>query len=69
MFNPDGWKPRPECHNGNNNCHHEAAPRGSKTGTQGLKGNYERSKIPELLCREIIESTANKLKLSQTILL
>lgn len=66
MFNPDGWKPKPECHNGNLNCHHEAAPRGSKTGTQGLKGNYERSKIPELLCEEIIKSTAEKS--SQTIL-
>ena len=39
LFNPEGWKPRPECWNGNTNCHHEAAPRGSKTGTQGKKGN------------------------------
>ena len=28
IFNPNGWKPRAECHNGNTNCHHEAAPRG-----------------------------------------
>lgn len=67
LFNPDGWKPRPECYNGNIKCHHESAPRGAKTGTQGLKGNYERSKIPELLCREIIESTVNKIGSSQTI--
>ena len=46
LLNPDGWQPRPQCHNGNKNCHHEAAPRGSRTGTQGLKGNYNRSKIP-----------------------
>ena len=56
LFNPDGWIPKTQCYNGNKNCHHEAAPRGSKTGTQGLKNNYERSKIPQLLCKEIIES-------------
>ena len=37
---------RPMCFNGNKNCHHEPAPRGSKTGTQGLKGAYERGIIP-----------------------
>lgn len=36
------------CKNGAS-CH-EAAPRGSRTGTQGLKNDYERSKIPEELC-------------------
>ena len=50
------WKPRPVCKNGNRNCHHQPAPRGSKTGTQGLKGSYDRSKIPEELCKEIIET-------------
>jgi len=39
---------------------HEAAPRGSRTGTQGLKNNHERSKIPYLLCREIIETILQK---------
>jgi len=56
LLNPDGWQPRPQCHNANNNCHHEAAPRGSRTGTQGLKGNYNRSKIPEKLCLEILKA-------------
>ena len=56
IFNPNGWQPRPECHNGNKNCHHEPAPRGSRTGTQGLKGNYNRSKIPNQLCVEILKS-------------
>jgi hypothetical protein len=56
MFNPQGWQPRPKCWNGNIDCHHEPAPRGSKTGTQGLKGSYERSKIPYELVREILES-------------
>lgn len=50
------WKPRPVCKNGNRDCHHQPAPRGSKTGTQGLKGSYERSKVPEDLCKEIIET-------------
>jgi len=56
IFNPNGWKPRPKCFNGNTKCHHEEAPRGSKTGTQGLKDNYERSKIPKELCFEILKS-------------
>jgi len=56
MYNPDGWKPRKKCWNGNKKCHHEAAPRGSKTGTQGLKNDYERSKNPVELCKEILLS-------------
>lgn len=43
------WQPRKMCKNGDS-CH-DAAPRGSHDGgTQGLKGNYERSMIPEQLC-------------------
>ena len=56
LFNYKGWKPRPKCFNGNRKCHHQPAPRGSRTGTQGLKNNYERSKIPKKLCEEIINS-------------
>jgi hypothetical protein len=52
--NSTKWIPRPMCKNGDP-CH-VAAPRGSKTGTQGLKGSYERSKIPEELCLEILKS-------------
>jgi hypothetical protein len=52
--NSKNWTPRPMCHNGNKNCHHQPAPRGSKTGTQGKKGSYERSKIPNELCVEIL---------------
>ena len=44
---------KPMCHNGDN-CH-EAAPRGSKTGTQGLKGSKERSVIPSEFCKYIVE--------------
>jgi site-specific DNA-cytosine methylase len=56
IFNPNGWNPRAECFNGNKKCHHESAPRGSITGTQGKKGSYNRSKIPEKLCEEILKS-------------
>ena len=56
LLNIDGWIPRPECKNGNKDCHHESAPRGSRTGTQGLKGAYNRSKIPEELCIEVIKA-------------
>lgn len=52
--NSTKWTPRPMCKNGDP-CH-VAAPRGSSTGTQGLKGAYERSKIPEDLCYEILNS-------------
>ena len=57
-FNQKGWKPRSMCNyrQKNCNCHHEKAPRGSKTGTQGLKGNYERSVVPYELCKEILKS-------------
>jgi len=53
------WKPK-TCHNGNKDCHHQPAPRGSKTGTQGLKGAKDRGVIPSALFEEIfdiIEST------------
>ena len=44
---------KPMCKNGSP-CH-EPAPRGSKTGTQGLKGSIERSRIPEELCKHIVK--------------
>ena len=56
LFNVNGWKPRPICFNGNTNCQHQPAPRGSRTGTQGMKNNYERSKVPNELCKEILLS-------------
>ena len=54
-FNEKGWQPRAMCFNGNKNCHHQPAPRGSQTGTQGIKGNYLRSIVPYKLCKEILE--------------
>ena len=45
------WSPRAMCKNGDS-CH-EAAPRGSRTGTQGLKGAKDRSRVPYELSQEI----------------
>lgn len=47
------WKPRPMCKNGEP-CH-VAAPRGAKTGTQGLKGAKERSRVPYQLGEELLK--------------
>lgn len=52
--NSDKWIPRNMCKNGDK-CH-ESAPRGSRTGTQGIKGDYNRSMIPKELCLEILKS-------------
>jgi hypothetical protein len=52
--NCHSWNPRKMCKNGDT-CH-VAAPRGSKTGTQGISTYYDRSKVPEQLCEEIIKS-------------
>lgn len=56
--NSKHWNPRPMCKNGDP-CH-ESAPRGSRTGTQGLKGNYDRSKIPTDLCVDILLSCSRE---------
>ena len=59
------WLPRNICRNYkydkegniiNKHCHHASARRGSPTGTQGRKGSYERSMIPDELCLEILNS-------------
>jgi len=48
------WKPKDKlCFNGCDD--HEKAPRGSKTGTQGLKGSKERGIIPSALFKEIFK--------------
>lgn len=63
--NSKTWQPKPVCKNYkydkqgniiNRHCHHESARRGSKTGTQGKKGSYNRSKIPTELCESILSS-------------
>lgn len=44
---------KPMCKNGDP-CH-DAAPRGAKTGTNGLKGSKTRSIIPAQLCEHIVK--------------
>lgn len=51
------FKPRKMCKNGDR-CH-VPAPRGSKTGTQGIKGYKDRSRIPEQLFIDIFEQYIN----------
>ena len=52
-----GWTARPVCKNGDP-CH-VAAPRGSRTGTQGLPNAALRAKLPYELCVEVLNA-ANK---------
>jgi hypothetical protein len=56
----NGWIPRKACVNGD--ACHDAAPRGSKTGTQGLKNAKLRSMVPLDLSQELLETItkANK---------
>ena len=49
---------KPICHNGDK-CH-EPAPRGSRTGTQGLKNAQERATIPAELCAHIVDICEKK---------
>lgn len=44
---------KPACHYGDS-CH-IAAPRGSKTGTQGIKGHIDRSRLPDALADHIAQ--------------
>lgn len=43
---------KPPCKNGDT-CH-VAAPRGAQTGTQGLKNSMEKGRIPDELCKHIV---------------
>tara|TARA_R100001594_G_scaffold774_7_gene3160 strand:- start:2598 stop:3416 length:819 start_codon:yes stop_codon:yes gene_type:complete len=62
------WTPRPMCkpirkdrpETLKQNCH-DPAPRGSATGTQGVKGNRERSTIPRDLFVEIFEAIEGRI--------
>lgn len=44
---------KPPCKNGEP-CH-TRAPRGAKTGAQGLKGKVERARIPKQFCEHIVD--------------
>jgi len=56
--NSKTWKPRPACKNGQP-CH-VRAPRGSPTGTQGIKSAALRAVIPEELVHEIVRVSENE---------
>jgi site-specific DNA-cytosine methylase len=60
IWHNTNWHPRPRC-SPSDSCH-EAAPRGSKTGTQGIKGSRDRAIIPAELCRELALYAANELR-------
>lgn len=51
------WTPRAPCNNGNKN--HIVAPRGARTGTQGIRGYKDRSRIPAALFEEILAQMSN----------
>jgi len=53
----DNWTQREPCKAGMP-CH-EAAPRGSRTGTQGLKNAKERSRVPYELSKELLTVVDN----------
>lgn len=62
---PEGWEPRPQCHNNNPHCHHDRQPRSylkrkdlglTTKGTTGKSNAYERSKLPPALCLEVIRA-------------
>lgn len=52
--NNSNWVPKPMCHNGDP-CH-VASPRGSRTGTQGIKTYADRGRVPYNLLIEVLQS-------------
>jgi hypothetical protein len=54
------WRPKPMCKN-RMTCH-QSAPRGAKTGTQGLKGAHIRAFIPPALCMDALTSAMKQLE-------
>ena len=61
------WKSK-RCKPNSQTCNHERAPRGSKTGTQGVKGAYNRSIVPKELCVDICNAIINNKGTLQTTL-
>lgn len=69
LMNPEGYQPRDMCYNDHPTCHHDRSPRASTLkargekrtgGTVMLNSAYERSKLPDQLCRDIIVSAYNQ---------
>lgn len=57
--NCSAWTPKAMCRN--RGACHVSAPRGAKTGTQGLKGAHERAIIPPALCMDVLTSAMKQL--------
>lgn len=55
--NSKQWEPRPACRNGDS-CHVKA-PRGSTTGTQGMKNAKAKGRLPDALCEEVLAASDN----------
>lgn len=53
------WEPKQPCKNGDF-CH-EAAPRGARTGTQGIEGAKNRSRVPYQLGCELLDALSKSL--------
>ena len=64
--NASNWIPKKMCSPGDS-CH-ESAPRGTRSGTQGLKNSEERGRIPQELCDEIVQVCEGTQKVKQMIL-
>lgn len=60
--NASWWSPRPPCKNGAP-CH-ERAPRGSKSGTQGIVSASQRGVIPPLLFKELFQQLVRSSKMA-----
>lgn len=58
--NFERWETKPMCKNGD--ICHVSAPRGSRTGTQGLKDKIQRGVIPQLLFYEIFNQIKHETK-------
>lgn len=58
--NCTAWRPKPMCKN-RQPCH-DAAPRGAKTGTQGLKDAHVRAFIPPALCMDALTAAMKQLR-------
>jgi hypothetical protein len=63
--NNEIWEPKPMC-KPRASCH-ESSPRGSHNGTLRLANNFERSKIPNNLCTEVLESAMEVKRLKNNV--
>jgi len=60
--------PVKQCYNGNDDCHHEPAPRGSDSGTQASNRDAaERARLPYGLSEAVLESVENPEPMQQTL--